>query len=73
MPVTEAAFEALRNRVTAVEQSIAVREETLKTISDRLSKIEVILSRLTWLLVTAIITAAMTFVLNGGLTSVAGG
>ena len=61
MPITEAAFEALRVRVTAVEQSIAVREETLKTITDCLVKIETILSRLTWLMISSIITAAMTF------------
>lgn len=50
-----------------VEQKQAVREETLKNIELRLSKIETVLSRLTWLIIVAIGGAAMTFVIGGGL------
>jgi len=67
MPVTDVAFDALRDRVTHVEQRIAVRDETLKAIEMRLSHIEAILSRLTWLLVAGIGAAAVTFIINGGL------
>lgn len=66
MPVTEVAFDALRDRLAKVEQDLAVRQETLKGISERLSKIETTLSRLTWIVITAVVGAALTFLLNGG-------
>ena len=65
MPVSETMFEALRERVTDVEQILAVREEAMKSIIDRLTKIETILSRLTWLLVTGIGGAFIAFLLSG--------
>ena len=66
MPVTEAAFEVYKDRLAKVEQDLAVRQETLKGISERLSKIETTLSRLTWIVITAVVGAALTFLLNGG-------
>lgn len=66
MPVTEAALNQLRDRLEAVERKQAVREETLRNIETRLAAIESTLSRLTWLMVTAIGGAAMAFVVNGG-------
>lgn len=67
MPVTDIAFGVLRDRVAEVEQSIAVRDETMKSITSRLDKIETVLSRLTWLMVTGIAGAFLAFVLGGGL------
>lgn len=72
MPVTEIAFGALRDRVAEVEQSIAVRDETMKSITSRLDKIETVLSRLTWLMISGILGAFMAFVLSGGLAHVPG-
>lgn len=66
MPVTETQFDALRDRMVAVERQQAVREETMKVIGDRLTKIESTLSRLTWIVITAVVGAAITFLLNGG-------
>lgn len=47
--------------------SLAVREEGLKSTHMRLDKIETILSRLTWLLVSGIGLAFVAFVIGGGL------
>jgi hypothetical protein len=66
VPVTETQFDALRDRMVAVERQQAVREETMKVIGDRLTKIESTLSRLTWIVITAVVGAAITFLLNGG-------
>lgn len=66
MAVSEQAFELLRGRVTDVERSQAVREETLKNVETRLKNIEAILSRLTWMIVFAIGSAALTFIISGG-------
>lgn len=72
MPVTDIAFGALRDRVAEVEQSIAVRDETMKSITSRLDKIETVLSRLTWLMVSGIGMAFVAFVVGGGLAHVPG-
>lgn len=67
MAISDLAFDALRDRVTKVEEKQAVREETLKNIEIRLGKIEGTLSRLTWMMIIAIGSAALAFVLHGGL------
>lgn len=67
MPVSELVFDQLRDRVAKVEERMAVREETLRTIEIRLGKIEVILSRLTWLMVTGIGGSLLVFIIGGGL------
>lgn len=67
MAVSEAQFDQLRDRVIDLEQKYAVREETLKAIDTRLSRIESTLSRITWLIIGAIISAAIAFMLSGGL------
>ena len=69
MPVTDAAFEALRDRVTRVERQQAVKSVTDASIEIRLEKIETVLSRLTWLLVAGIGGAAIAFVVSGGLSA----
>ena len=69
MPVTEIAFDAVRERLSAVEQRLAVRDESMKAVSDCLSKIEAILSRITWILLGTIFAAAAAFMVNGGLSA----
>jgi hypothetical protein len=71
-PVTD--YEKLARRVDAlhddmvdVRMSMAVREEGMKSTHARLDKIETILSRLTWLLVSGIGLAFVAFVVGGGL------
>lgn len=68
MTISEAAFEALKDRVTLVERHQAVKSATDEAIEMRLTKIETVLSRLTWLLISAIAGAFLTFVLSGGLS-----
>jgi len=70
VPVTDAAFEALRDRVTVVERQQAVKSATDEAIEARLTKIEVVLSRLTWLMVSGIGGTAIAFVVSGGLAGV---
>ena len=70
MVVTEVAFEALRDRVTLVERQQAVKSATDASIETRLTKIETVLSRLTWLMVSGIGGAAIAFVVSGGLNGV---
>jgi hypothetical protein len=65
--VTDLAFEALKDRVTLVERQYAVKTATDEEIEHRLTKIETVLSRLTWLMVTGIGGAAIAFVVSGGL------
>lgn len=72
-PISEAVFEALKERVITVERHQAVKSEADKSIEERLTKIEAILSRLTWLLVAGIGGAFVAFIVNGGLASVVGG
>ena len=67
MVVTEVAFEALRDRVTLVERQQAVKSATDASIETRLTKIETVLSRLTWLLVSSIAMALFAFIIGGGL------
>ena len=72
MAVSDMAFESLKDRVIIVERQQAVKSEADKSIEERLTKIEVVLSRLTWLLVTGIGGAFIAFIINGGLKGVIG-
>jgi hypothetical protein len=65
--VSEMAFEALKDRVNVVERLQAVKSATDASIETRLTKIETVLSRLTWLMVSGIGGAAIAFVVSGGL------
>ncbi len=67
MAVSDLAFETLKDRVTLVERQFAVKTATDEAIEHRLTKIETVLSRLTWLMVTGIGGAAIAFVVSGGL------
>ena len=70
--VSDLAFEALKDRVNVVERQQAVKSATDASIETRLSKIESVLSRLTWLVVTGIGGAAIAFVVSGGLSNTIG-
>jgi hypothetical protein len=65
--VSDVAFETLKDRVTLVERQFAVKTATDEAIEHRLTKIETVLSRLTWLMVTGIGGAAIAFIVSGGL------
>ena len=58
----------LAGDVQEIRLSLAVREEGMKSTHARLDKIETILSRLTWLLVSGIGTAFIAFIVSGMLT-----
>lgn len=64
--VSDAKFDQLSDRVVSLEQKYAVREETLGGITVRLGRIESTLSRITWLIIGAILSGAMAFILQGG-------
>lgn len=68
--MTVLAFETLKDRVTLVERQQAVKSATDASIETRLAKIETVLSRLTWLMVSGIGGAAIAFVVSGGLNGV---
>lgn len=68
--MTDLAFETLKDRVTLVERQQAVKSATDASIETRLTKIETVLSRLTWLMVSGIGGAAIAFVVSGGLSGV---
>lgn len=67
MAVTDVMFEALKDRVVNVERQQAVKSATDTAIETRLTKIETVLSRLTWLLVSSIAMALFAFIIGGGL------
>ena len=77
MPVSDMQFEALKDRVVNVERQQAVKSATDTAIETRLTKIETVLSRLTWLLVSSIAMALFAFIISGGLnlttSAIAGG
>lgn len=70
MPVTENAFEVLKDRVNLLERQQAVKSATDEAIDARLTKIETVLARLTWLMVTGIGGAFIAFMVSGGLAHV---
>jgi hypothetical protein len=65
-PVSDEHFSLALDRITALEQYRAVREETMRGIDKRLSAIETILSRLTWLIMTTVIGAVLAMVVYSG-------
>jgi hypothetical protein len=60
--------DTLAGDIQEIRLSLAVREEGMKSTHARLDKIETILSRLTWLLVSGIGTAFIAFIVSGMLT-----
>jgi len=69
MPVSEIAFERMKADIEDLRFAQAARVEREKSDEARLSRIEGILSRLTWIVLAAIGGAFMAFVINGGLSS----
>lgn len=59
--------EDLEETVTQIRLSLATRDEGFRNTNIRLEKIEAILSRLTWLMVSSIVMAFAAFVIGGGL------
>lgn len=61
-------IEALTGRVAKLETDSAVRDERMVGISTSLTKIENSISKVAWLIITAIIGGIMAFILKGGLS-----
>ena len=59
--------EDLEETVTQIRLSLATRDEGFRNTNIRLEKIEAILSRLTWLMVSSIVMAFAAFVIGDGL------
>lgn len=73
MPVSEDEFNQVRTHVEDLRMDMAVRAETQRSIEKRLDAIESVLSRLTWLIVTAVVTAVIAMVVySGGTPGVTG-
>ena len=68
MPEVSSEMYRALDRIVTLERQMAVREEMMKGVELRLSKIETILSRLTWIVVTGIGGALVAFVISGGLS-----
>lgn len=58
----------LNVRVSALEKDSAVRDERMTGIQTSLTKIETSISKVAWLIVTAIVGGIMAFILKGGLS-----
>lgn len=65
--VSEAAFDSIRDRVSVLEREIAVAAESQRNIIARLERIDSNLSRIMWLIISAIVASAAGFMLKGGL------
>ena len=66
MPVTDMAFEALKDRVVQVERNQAVKTATDEAIETRLAKMEASIVWLTRTVLGAIILAVIAFLIKGG-------
>jgi hypothetical protein len=80
-PVSDDSFERIVDRVVTLERNHAVKDETLKGVearldaalasqSARLSAIEAILGRLTWLVASSVVGAVLAGVVYGGIPGV---
>jgi hypothetical protein len=70
MPVTDAAFDALKDRVVSVERAQAVKVATDEAVDARLEKMEASIIWLTRTVLGAIVLAGVAFVLKGGLNGI---
>ena len=61
-PVSDEHFSRALDRITALEQHMAVREEMMRGIDKRLGAIELILSRLTWLIASTVVGSVLAMV-----------
>lgn len=68
MFTTDEQLEKLEERVSKLEIKSAVDFERHSSVIKRLDKIDGHISKLMWLIVTAIVGGFMAFVINGGLS-----
>ncbi len=66
MAVSEGEFNQMRIHVEDLRRDVAVRAEVQRSIEKRLDAIENVLSRLTWLIVGAVITSVVEMVVYSG-------
>lgn len=66
MAVSEGEFNQMRIHVEDLRRDVAVRAEVQHSIEKRLDAIENVLSRLTWLIVTAVVGAVIAMVVYSG-------
>lgn len=66
MAVSEGEFDQMRIHVEDLRRDVAVRAEAQRSIEKRLDAIENVLSRLTWLIVTAVVGAVIAMVVYSG-------
>ena len=66
MPVSDGDFNQMRAHVEDLRREAAVKAETQRSIEKRLDAIENVLSRLTWLIVSAVAVALIGMVVYGG-------
>lgn len=66
MEVSEGEFNQMRIHVEDLRRDVAVRAEVQRSIEKRLDAIENVLSRLTWLIVTAVVGAVIAMVVYSG-------
>lgn len=66
MVVSEGEFNQMRIHVEDLRRDVAVRAEVQRSIEKRLDAIENVLSRLTWLIVTAVVGAVIAMVVYSG-------
>lgn len=66
MAVSEGEFSQMRIHVEDLRRDVAVRAEVQRSIEKRLDAIENVLSRLTWLIVTAVVGAVIAMVVYSG-------
>lgn len=66
MAVSEGEFNQMRIHVEDLRRDVAVRAEVQRSIEKRLDAIENVLSRLTWLIVGAVLTSVVAMVVYSG-------
>ena len=66
MAVSDGEFDQMRIHVEDLRRDVAVRAEVQRSIEKRLDAIENVLSRLTWLIVTAVVGAVIAMVVYSG-------
>jgi len=59
-----------KTKVIMIETKGAVSEVHRTNVEARLSSIEGVLTKLTWLIITGLVVAVMAFIVGGGLSSV---
>lgn len=57
---------SIEGRVTSLEIRVAVAESTIKEIGKKLDKIDANISKLTWIVIGAVVLAILNTVIKGG-------